>query len=196
MRLINKSSGEQYFIDLFEKWWHYPLLALTWFIPHKAYPYKKNNNSIPVKFKFDFKMGIVTGLSFILADIARNLKIFSFSEEYYWIGRVFAYPISLLALIITWRYFSNFLKKKNTINFDKYYIVRLRIFSFKSFKIYFIRLIVIFISMLVIAEVVKYELIGMIVVISISVFLIVLLSITLGGGIGVLSIEGEKLVVE
>ena len=50
--------------------------------------------------------------------------------------------------------------------------------------------------MLVIAEVVKYELIGMIVVISISVFLIVLLSITLGGGIGVLSIEGEKLVVE
>ena len=114
MRLINKSSGEQYFIDLFEKWWHYPLLALTWFIPHKAYPYKKNNNSIPVKFKFDFKMGIVTGLSFILADIARNLKIFSFSEEYYWIGRVFAYPISLLALIITWRYFSNFKKWMET----------------------------------------------------------------------------------
>lgn len=196
MRLINKSNGDQYFIDLFEKWWHYPLLALTWFLLHKAYPYKEKDISIPVKFKFNAKMGLAMGISFILGDVIRNKNIFTLPEEYHWIGPVIAYPLTLFALIITWRYFYNFLKKKNTINFNKYYYVRLKIFSIKAIKIYFIRLIVIIISMLVISEVVKYEIIGMIVVISISLFLIVLLSITLGGGIGVISIEGDVLKTE
>lgn len=196
MRLINKSNGDQYFIDLFEKWWHYPLLALTWFLPHKAYPYKEKDISIPVKFKFNAKMGLATGFSFILGNVIRRMNLFTLPEEYYWIGQVIAYPLTLITLIITWRYFYNFLKQKNIINFDKFYYVRLNVFSIKAIKIYFIRLIVIIISLLVISEVVKYEIIGMIVVICISLFLIVLLSITLGGGIGVVSIEGDVLKTE
>jgi len=65
MRLENKGNGDEYFIDLFEKWWHYPLLAFTWFLPHKAYPYKEKDGSVPAKFKFDAKMGLATGLSLI-----------------------------------------------------------------------------------------------------------------------------------
>lgn len=53
MRLINKSSGDPYFKDLFEKWWLYPLLFLTWFLPHNAYQYKDKDRTIQTKFEFD-----------------------------------------------------------------------------------------------------------------------------------------------
>lgn len=196
MQLVNKSNGEQYFIDLFEKWWHYPLLALTWFLPHKAYPIKQKVSSDPVKVKFNPKIGIAIGFSFILAEIVRSLNLFSLSKEYYWIGKVFAYPISLIALIITWRYITNTLRKKNMINFDKYYYVRLKVFSIKAFKTYFIRLIVIFISILALAETVKFDIFSMFIVLAVSLFSILLLSLTLGGSIGIITIDGDKLKTE
>ncbi len=196
MRLVNKSSGEQYFVDLFEKWWHYPLLALTWFLPHKAYPYIEKDSSVPVKTKFDAKMGLATGFSFILGDIIRSMNLFTLTEEYYWIGKVFAYPLSLIALIITWRYFSNLLKKKDIINFEKYYYVRLRVFSFKAFKAYSIRLIFIYIAMLVVAETIKFDVFSMLIVLAVSLFFVVLLSLALGAGVGVTSIDGDKLKTE
>lgn len=196
MRLENKGNGEEYFIDLFEKWWHYPLLALTWFLPHKAYPIKQKENSAPVKVKFNAKTGLAMGFSFILGDVIRNMNIFTLPEEYYWIGQVLAYPISLIALIITWRYITNILRKKNMINFDKYYYVRLKVFSIKAFKTYFIRLIVIFISILALAETVKFDIFSMFIVLVVSLFLILLLSLTLGGSIGVISIDGDILKID
>ena len=196
MQLVNKSSGEQYFIDLFEKWWQYPLLALTWFLPHKAYPIKQKENTAPVKVKFNAKMGLAMGFSFIFGDVIRNMNIFTLPEEYYWIGQVLAYPISLIALIITWRYITNRLRKKNMINFEKYYFVRLKVFSIKAFKTYFIRLIVIFISILALAETIKFDIFSMFIVLSVSLLLIVLLSLTLGSSIGIITIDGDKLQTE
>lgn len=52
MNLRNKKTGDQYFVDLFEKWWHYPLLGLTWFLPNNAYSYKEKDRTTPTKFKF------------------------------------------------------------------------------------------------------------------------------------------------
>lgn len=49
MNLRNKKTGDQYFVDLFEKWWHYPLLGLTWFLPNNAYPYKDKDRIIPTR---------------------------------------------------------------------------------------------------------------------------------------------------
>jgi len=193
MRIVNKSSGEQYFVDLFEKWWHYPLLALTWFVPHKAYPYKDKDSSVPVKFKFDTKMGLAMGFSFIIGDIVRSMNLFTLPEEYHWIGKVLAYPISLLALIITWRYLSKLLKKKNTINFGEYYYFRLSIFSFKTFKIYFLKLLIICLVMLLLTETVKSDLIGIIIVATVLLFFIVLITLALGAGIRVLEIDGNKI---
>lgn len=193
MRLENKGNGDEYFIDLFEKWWHYPLLAFTWFLPHKAYPYKVKDGSVPAKFKFDAKMGLATGLSLILGNVIRSLNLFTLPEEFHWIGKVLAYPISLLALIIAWRYLSKFLKKKNSINFGKYYYFRLSIFSFKTFKIYFLKLLFIFLAMLLLTETVKSDFIGIIIVASVLLFIIVLITLALGAGVRDLEIDGNKI---
>ena len=80
------------------------LLAFTWFLPHKAYPSKEKDSSAPTKFKFAANMGLVTGLSLILGNVKRSLNLFTLPEEYYWIRKFLTYPLSLLALIITWRY--------------------------------------------------------------------------------------------
>jgi len=196
MRLVNKSSGEVYFMDLFEKWWHYPLLALTWFLPHKAYPYKEKYNSVPAKFKFDAKMGLATGLTFIVGDIIRKMNLLNLSEEYNWIGKVFAYPLALIALIITWRLLSNSLREKNLINFDKYYYVRLKVFSFKAIKTYSIRLIIFYFSFLLLSESVTMDIFSMLIVIVGTLYFIVLTSIALLSGTWVISIEGDILKTE
>lgn len=193
MRLINKSNGDQYFIDLFEKWWHYPLLFLTWFFPHKAYPYKEKDRTIPTKFKFNAKMGLATGIIFILGDIIRKMNLMTLSEEYYWLGKVFAYPLALITLIIVWRILLNHLRKKDLIDFNKYYYVRINMFSLKAIKIYFMRFLVFYFMFMALPESVTMDIFSMLIVIIVSLYVIVLISIGFLNGTEVISIEGELL---
>lgn len=34
MYLKDLETNELYFVNIFEKWWHFLLLGFTWFIPH------------------------------------------------------------------------------------------------------------------------------------------------------------------
>lgn len=193
MRLINKSNGDQYFIDLFEKWWHYPLLFLTWFFPHKAYPYKEKDRTIPTKFKFDAKMGLATGFIFILGDIIRKMNLMTLSEEYYWLGKVFAYPLALITLIIVWRILLNHLRKKDLIDFNKYYYVRINMFSLKAIKIYFMRFLVLYFMFMFLSESITLDVFSMFIVVIGTLYFVTLMSIGLVSGVGVISFEDELL---
>jgi len=41
MYLIDLETNQLYFVNIFDKWWYFPLLGFTWFFPHKAYLLEK-----------------------------------------------------------------------------------------------------------------------------------------------------------
>lgn len=196
MRLINKSNGDQYFIDLFEKWWHYPLLALTWFLPHNAYLLREKNTVEPQKIKFSVTMGLVTGFSFIIGDIIRRMGFKGVPVEYYWIGKVFAYPLSIALIILFYRWFVNVLKDRNRVNFEKQYKVQLSILSFQTLRKCAFKLITSFIFIIVLSKSLELNLIGMLLTLTVSCVLIVLFTLNVGIDVAVVSIEGDILKTE
>lgn len=142
------------------------------------------------------KWGKQLALLFIVSDIIRKMNLLTLSEEYNWIGKVFAYPLALIALIITWRLLSNSLREKNVINFDKYYYVRLKVFSFKAIKTYSIRLIIFYFLFLLLSESVTMDIFSMFIMIIGTLYYIVLTSIALLSGTWVISIENDVLKIE
>lgn len=196
MRLINKSNGDQYFIDLFEEWWHFPLLGLTWFLPHKAYLVREKNSSKPNKFRFTAGMGLATGFSFILGDIIRGMGLKGVPLEYHWIGKVFAYPLSVVLIILFYKWFVNFLKERNRVNFEKYYIVHLNILSLRTIKKCAFKLITSFIFILFLSKSLELDIFGIFLTIIVSCVLIVLFTLSVGIDVPVVSIEGDKLITE
>lgn len=193
MNLRNKKTGDQYFIDLFEKWWHFPFLGLTWFLPHNAYLLKNKNYSKPKKFKYSLGMGIASGLSFILGDLIRKINFVKVPTEYYWIGKVFAYPLIVVLMVLTWRYLVYQLRIRDRVDFEKSYKVQLNILSFNTLKKCLFRLITSFILILFLSETIKFDLIGMILLIIITSIFIIIFTIGVGIDVPVLSTEGSEL---
>lgn len=196
MNLRNKKTGDQYFIDLFEKWWHFPFLGLTWFLPHNAYLLKNKNYSNPYKFKFSLGMGVATGLSFILGDLIRKINITKVPTEYYWVGKVFAYPLLIIFMGIAWKYLVHQLKKRDRVDFEKTYKVQLNILSFNTLKKCSFRLITSFILILFLSETIKFDIVGMILLIIIISIFIVIFTIGVGIDVDVISSEGSRLKTE
>ena len=117
--IVRNSNNKQSFVKLFEKWWHYPLLGLTWFLPHKAYLLKDIDYSKSTKSKFSIWLGLATGVSFILGDIIRSMGIASIPTEYKWISKFLAYPVSILFVFIIYKWYFNLLKKRDRLEFKK-----------------------------------------------------------------------------
>ncbi len=196
MNLRNKKTGDQYFIDLFEKWWHFPFLGLTWFLPHNAYLLKYKNYSKPYKFRYSLGMGIATGLSFILGDLIRKINFINIPTEYYWVGKVLAYPFLIILMGLAWKYLVYQLKKRDRVDFEKSYKVQLNILSFNTLKKCSFRLITSFILILFLSETIKFDLIGMILLIIITSIFIIIFTIGVGIDVDVISTEGSKLKTE
>lgn len=193
MNLRNKKTGDQYFIDLFEKWWHFPLHGLTWFLPHNAYLLKNKNYSKPYKFKYSLGMGISAGLSFILGDLIRKINFVKVPTEYYWVGKVFAYPLIIVLIILTWKYLIYQLRIRNRVDFEKSYKVQLSILSINTISKCSFRLLVSFILILFLSETIKFDFIGMILMLIISCIFIITFTIGVGIDVPVLSTEGSEL---
>lgn len=196
MNLRNKKTGDQYFIDLFEKWWHFPFLGLTWFLPHNAYLLKNKNYSKPKKFKYSLGMGIASGLSFILGDLIRKINFVKVPTEYYWIGKVFAYPLIVVLMVLTWRYLVYQLRIRDRVDFEKSYKVQLNILSFNTLKKCLFRLITSFVLILFLSETIKFDIVGMILLIIITSIFIIIFTIGVGIDVDVISTEGSKLKTE
>lgn len=196
MNLRNKKTGDQYFIDLFEKWWHFPFLGLTWFLPHKAYLLKNKNYSKPFKFRFSLGMGIATGFSFILGGLIRKIDFVSVPTEYYWVGKVLAYPFSVFFLVLAWKYLVYQLKKRDRVNFDKSFKIQLNILSFNTLKKCSFRLITSFILIMFLSETIKFDIVGMLLIMIITSIFIVTFTIGVGIDVEVVSNNGDNLVTE
>jgi len=196
MNIRNSITGDRYFIDLFEKWWHFPLLGLTWFLPHKAYLVTGKENSKPGNAKFGVGVGVATGFGFILSDLIKNLGIMGIPVELHWIGKILAYPLSVLLVFIFYKWTINKIKERNRVNFYKSYSVHMNIFSYKIFRKCIFPLITSFAFIVILSESLVLDIFGMLIVILVSIVIIVLFTISIGVKVNVVSIEGEKLVVE
>lgn len=196
MLIKNKENGNQYFINLYEKWWQFPLLGLTWFFPHKAYLLKDIDNSKPIKTKFSVGMGIVTGFSFILSDIIRNMGLIGVPQKYQWFGKVLAYPVSILLVMIIYKWYFNLLIKRDRVNFKRSYKIQLNIFSFKILKKITFPLVTSFIFILLLSKSLEFDVLSMFIVIIVSSVIIVLFTLSVGIKVLVVSVEDEKLITE
>jgi len=196
MLIKNKENGNQYFISLYEKWWQLPLLGLTWFLPHKAYLLKDIDNSKPIKTKFSVGMGIVTGVSFILGDIIRNMGIIGVPNDYQWFGKVLAYPVSIVLVLIIYKWYFNLLIKRDRVNFERSYKIQLNIFSFKILKKITFPLVTSFIFILLLSKSLEFDVFSMFIVIIVSLVIIVLFTLSIGIKVLIVSVEDEKLITE
>ena len=118
------------------------------------------------------------------------MNLMTLSKEYYWLGKVFAYPLALITLIIVWKILLNHLRKKDLIDFNKYYYVRINMFSLKAIKTYSIRLIVFYFMFMALPESVTMDIFSMLIVIIVSLYVIVLISIGFLNGTEFIFIEG------
>jgi len=196
MTLKNKMSNEVYFIDLFEKWWHYPLLGLTWFLPHKAYKISVKNNSKPNKFKFSIGMGIAMILGFIINDVLQKVNFIRLSSEYYWVGRVFAFFLLIISLVLFWKYMKHQVEKGKGVNFEKSYNIQLKIFSFNTIRKSAFRILMSIISINLLATSIEYNLYGMLITMFLSIVVILSSTIILGTEVEIISLDGDKLITK
>ncbi len=76
MFIRDVETNEQYYFDLYDKWWHYPLLGLSWFFTHKAY---LNEKPVPPgKLKIAKVSGVAKGLAvgagYIFSGFLRSIN--------------------------------------------------------------------------------------------------------------------------
>lgn len=192
MRVKDISNGDEYFIDLYEKWWQYPLMPFTWFLKHKAYPYKEKDKTEPYKFKYDVKMALagVFG-STILGDFVRKIDIVTIPSQYHLFIKYLVYPIAVYFTFIAWNFIKDMVKKRKVVKFNTHKYVRLKITSFNGVKKILYKTIAIVISFLFILESIRITLFGMFLISSIAMFILVLSSIIFGEGVGVVIINNE-----
>ena len=132
MYTINETKGEEYYFNLYEKWWHYFLLGFAYFVPHRAYKLtqypKKRLQDLSNRDWIRLSLGI--GAVGILRDVfyfetstALEVNIFS----YLLIG----YILVVLVTIILWKASHS---KEVEINEKKYIDIKINLFSFNTFR--------------------------------------------------------------
>ena len=196
MNLRNKKTGDQYFVDLFEKWWHYPLLGLTWFFPHKAYKISVNVNNKSNNFKFSIWMALAMSFGFIINSILEKINFIGVLPDYYWIGRVLAYPICILLLFTFWKYIKKLVIKGNRVDFGKVYFIKIKIYSLNTIRKCIIRFSISVISIILLATSIEYSLYGMLITILLSIVMLLSTTLIIGSEVGIISVEDENLITE
>jgi len=109
MLIKHTSSEELYAFDLYESWWHYFMLELTWFFPHKAYKIQKieisNKNKQTRKFGLMGDLAIVSGK--IISDLLNKIDIYRIPKELLWISNLLIYPLLVLTIYVIWKIIRN-----------------------------------------------------------------------------------------
>jgi len=191
-------TNEQYYFDLYDKWWHYLFFGLSWFFPHKAY---LNEKPVPPgKLKIAKVSGVSTGLAvgagYILSSILQSIDTFKMPEEYYWLGPYFAYTFLVISLIVFWKLIINYSNKnvKKRINYDKCYHVRIKFYALDAIIHCYWKLFVSFIFAAAMSESIKYDFLGTFLIYIVCSFLFLLGSVSAGAGgkVIIVSKEGKK----
>ena len=198
MFIRDVETNEQYYFDLYDKWWHYPLLGLSWFFPHKAY---LNEKPVPPgKLKIAKVSGVAKGLAvgagYIFSGFLRSLNTFKMPEEYYWLGPYFAYIFLVISLIVFWKLFINYSNKnvKKRINYDTCYHVRIKFYALDAIIHCYWKLFVSFIFAAAMSESIKYDFLGTVLIYIVCSLLSLLGSVSAGAGgkVIIVSKEGKR----
>jgi len=175
MYIKDLETNEQYFMYLYDKWWHYLFLGLTWFIPHKAYLMKKKfiTNQDAGSKHSSLKFGLLIGAGYIVSDILQRFDFYKVPEPYYWIWYLIVYPLIVLSTFISWQFILKITKNNRELDNDKVKIVKIRFFSLNAIFHCYWKLLISFALILVIFESIKYDLIFIfiaIVILNIFIF--------------------------
>jgi len=132
MYTINETTGEEYYFNLYEKWWHYFLLGFAYFIPHRAYklthyPKKRlrewrNRDWIMISLGIG-AVRILRDIFYFETSTALEVNIFSYL--------VIGYILIVLVTIILWNVFRS---REVEINKRKYIDIKINLFSFNTFR--------------------------------------------------------------
>lgn len=161
MYIKDLETNEQYFMYLYDKWWHYLFLGLTWFVPHKAYLMKKKfNTNQETRSKYSgIKFGLLIGSGFFISDILQRLELYKVPEPYYWIWYLIVYPLIVLSTFISWQFILKITKNNRELDYDKVKIVKIRFFSLNAIIHCYWKLLISFVLILIIFESIKFDLI-------------------------------------
>ena len=141
MYTINETTGEEYYFNLYEKWWHYFLLGFAYFIPHRAYKlktYPKSRVAIAKGSTRDRKANswsagtvVSSSLTVGIVRIIQDAFILDKPEEYVWLYAIVLYLSQVLMTVV----FYTLMHSEDT-NYSKciYLKIRIKLFSFKTLK--------------------------------------------------------------
>ena len=141
MYTINETTGEEYYFNPFEKWWHYFLLCFTWFVPHRIYKLiKDSDNQIEIlnnqKKKYSSSI-IESAMIFSIIGLIRVFRRRFFFEtsasltEFLFEYILISYFVMVIITIVLWKFFPN---KKIAINKSEYLDIKIRFLGLKPRK--------------------------------------------------------------
>lgn len=195
MYIRNIETKEQYFLFLYESWWHYPLLGFTWFLEHNAYLIKDAKGSVKSTKISGLGVGLVLVLSMIIGNFIQEISIYKIPEQYYWIGEYLTYPLVVISIILIWKYMlSHAIGLKDL---DKEQVVRVKI-NYKSSKIFsfLLKLVGSFALIAVIGESIRLDIITF-ALILVSMYILLILVIFFAGASTIMqSKDGRRFMID
>ena len=194
MYLKDLETDELYFVNIFEKWWHFLLLGFTWFIPHKAFLLKKDVVVIQEKSKkySGIKTGILIGLSYSISDFLQSLDFYKVPEIYYWVWNIIAYPLIAITIAIFWNYILRITKGARSVDYDNSKIVKVKFVSLSTILHSSWKLVLSFIFVLLVFESIKFNLILLLITVFGSGICILTFSFFVGFNVTIYSSDNHK----
>lgn len=194
MYLKDLETNELYFVNIFEKWWHFLFLGFTWFVPHKAFLLKKEVDAIQGKAKkyLGIKTGVLIGLSYSISDFLQSLNIYKVPEKYYWIWNLIAYPVLIVIIALLWHYIIKYTNRARSVDYDNSKIVKIKVGSLNTILHSSWKFVVSFIFVLIVLESIKFNLILQIIIVIVSGICILTLSFLTGINTIIYSLDNQK----
>ena len=133
MYIYDESTEKEYFLNPFEKWWHYFLLVFAWFVPHKAYQVK---NYTRKKDKEKNKKLLAESMGMVIVTVVVKL-MGSFEEIIFFrvnttlvvLHAISLYALSVIVVFIYWKIKMEFSSAKEMkVSKDNYIDVKIDLF--------------------------------------------------------------------
>ena len=133
MYIFDKSTEKEYFLNPFEKWWHYFLLVFAWFVPHKAYQvknYTRKKDKVANKKPLAESMGMVIVIMGVkLIGQFDDIILFRVNTVQAILSAIFLYASSVIAVFLYWKIKTEFSSAKEMkVSKDDYIDVKIDLF--------------------------------------------------------------------
>jgi Protein of unknown function (DUF443). len=133
MYIYDESTEKEYFLNPFEKWWHYFLILFAWFVPHKAYQvknYTKKKDKEANKKPLAESMGMVIVIMGVkLIGEFKDIIFFRVNIMQVVLSTVLLYASSVVAVFVYWKIKMEFSSAKEMkVSKENYIDVKIDLF--------------------------------------------------------------------